>query len=103
MYTQPDSPKMPTSPYTLRLDTELREALEQEAALEERPAAQLAAQAIRAMVEAKAAKRSAIEAALSEADEGAFISQDAMNSWIDSWDSEAELPMPTVDVVPPSR
>lgn len=89
---------MPSSPYTLRLDDSLREALEKEAALEERPAAQLASRAIRNMVETKLAKRAAITAALEEADGGAFISQEAMNAWVDSWDTDDELPIPTADV-----
>lgn len=91
---------MPTSPYTLRLDDELRQALEHEAELEDRPAAQLAARAIRTMLEAKAAKRQAIDAALEEAAKGAFISENAMNAWVDSWDSENELPMPEADILP---
>ena len=89
---------MPTSPYTLRLDDDLRRSLEYEAELEDRPAAQLAMRAIRSMVEARAAKRRAIDAALQAADQGAFISQDAMNQWIDSWGSDDELPMPKPDI-----
>lgn len=103
MTSHMDRPKLPTSPYTFRLDDSLREALEQEAVLEERPTAQLASRAIRDMVEAKRAKRAAIDAALLEADKGAFISQEAMNAWIDSWDTDDELPIPAADVVPPAR
>ncbi|MGB0695444.1 MAG: CopG family ribbon-helix-helix protein [Rhodospirillaceae bacterium] len=88
---------MTTTPYTLRLDNELREALEHEAQLEERPAAQLAARAIRSFVDSKAAKRAAIDAALAEAERGEFITQEAMNRWIDSWGTEEELPMPDVE------
>lgn len=88
---------MPTTPYTIRLDDELKKALEQEASLEDRPAAQLAARAIRTMLEAKEAKRQAIDAALEEAGKGAFISEKAMNAWIDSWDTANELPMPKAD------
>lgn len=89
---------MPTSPYTFRMDDDLRHSLEQEAKLEDRPPAQLAARAIKAMVQAKAAKRQAIDAALNEADQGTFISQDAMNQWIESWGSDNELPMPEPDI-----
>ena len=102
MHSHTDTPKPSTSPYTLRLDDALREALEQEAALEERPAAQLASRAIRQMVETKAAKRATIQAAVEEADKGAFISEQAMDAWIDSWDSEHELPMPSADITPPT-
>ena len=93
---------MATSPYTLRLDDELRKALENEAELEGRPAAQLAVRAIRAMLEAKEAKRHAIDAALEEAEKGVFISEDTISAWIDSWDSENELPVPGADILPAS-
>ncbi|MBO9467973.1 hypothetical protein J7443_22265 [Tropicibacter sp. R15_0] len=91
---------MGTSPYSIRLDDELRKSLEREAEIEDRPPAQLAVRAIRSMLEAKAAKREAIEAALQQADEGRFISSEAMTDWIDSWDSEDELPMPAADITP---
>lgn len=91
---------MPTTPYTFRMDDELRQSLEREAQLEDRPAAQLAARAIKTMVEAKAAKRQAIDQALVEADQGQFISEAAMNQWIDSWGSDDELPMPELDIRP---
>jgi predicted transcriptional regulator len=89
---------MGTTPYSIRLDDDLRKSLEKEAALEDRPPAQLAVRAIRSMLEAKAAKRAAIDAALADADQGEFISAEAMNAWIDSWDSDNELPTPKADV-----
>ncbi len=91
---------MASTPYSIRLDDDLRKALEAEAAIEDRPPAQLAVRAIRSMLEAKATKRAAIDAALAEAEQGRFISGDAMNAWIDSWDTEAELPMPKADIFP---
>lgn len=81
---------MATSPYTIRIDETLKKALEYEAALDERPPAQLAVRAIRAMVEARQAKRDAITAALKEAESGQFISSEAMFAWINSWDSNNE-------------
>lgn len=93
---------MATAPYSIRLDDDLRTALEREAMIEDRPPAQLAVRAIRDMLEAKATKRAAIDAALAEADAGRFISSDAMNAWVDSWDTGAELPMPLADI-PPAR
>ena len=93
---------MTNSPYTIRLDETLKKALEYEAALEERPPAQLAVRAIRAMVQARQAKRDAITAALQEADKGRFISSDAMLAWIDSWDSQNEKPEPSTDIEPHS-
>jgi predicted transcriptional regulator len=91
---------MASTPYSIRLNDELRKALEIEAAIEDRPPAQLAVRAIRSMLEAKAAKRAAIDAALAEAEAGRFISSNAMNAWIDSWDTEAERPMPKSDIFP---
>ncbi|MDC1399277.1 hypothetical protein N8306_01985 [Yoonia sp.] len=92
---------MATSPYTIRIDETLKKALEYEAALDEGPPAQLAVRAIRAMVEARQAKRDAITLALQEAEKGRFISGEAMFAWIDSWDSENERPEPSADIQPP--
>lgn len=89
---------MPTTPYTIRLDDDVREALEREAQLEDRPASQLAVKAIASMLAAKKAKREAIDAALIEADESVFISQDAMNAWVDSWGADDELAEPIADI-----
>jgi len=89
---------MGTTPYSIRLDDDLRKSLENEAEIEDRPPAQLAVRAIRSMLESKAAKRAAIHSALEEADQGNFISADAMNTWIDSWDSESEIPAPKADI-----
>lgn len=85
---------MSTSPYSIRLDEDLRKSLEREAAIEDRPPAQLAVRAIRMMLEAKATKRAAIDAAVEKADRGKFIAADEMNGWIDSWDTENELSAP---------
>jgi len=89
---------MGSTPYSIRLDDDLRKSLEKEAELEDRPPAQLAVRAIRSMLEAKATKRAAINAALADADRGDFISADAMNAWIDSWDSDNERPAPKADI-----
>jgi len=52
------------------------------------------------MLDAKASSRAAIEAALDQADSGTFISAEAMNDWIDSWDTEDELSTPKADITP---
>ncbi|MCO6382546.1 CopG family ribbon-helix-helix protein [Oceanicola sp. 502str15] len=91
---------MATAPYTIRLDDALKRELESEAALDDRPPAQLAVHAIRALIEARQAKRTAIEAALAEAEEGRFISQEAMMTWVDSWDSAEETDLPDADILP---
>ena len=88
---------MGSTPYSIRLDDDLRKALEREAAIEDRPPAQLAVRAIRSMLDAKAAKRAAIDAALEAAEQGQFIPAEVMNDWIASWDSDAETPPPEAD------
>ncbi|MCC5885921.1 MAG: hypothetical protein JJT88_05745 [Gammaproteobacteria bacterium] len=91
---------MRTSPYTIRLDESLKQALEYEATLDDRPPAQLAVRAIREMVKARQARRAAIEAALQEAEQGRFISSEAMSAWIDSWDTGDEGCAPQPDIHP---
>jgi len=92
--------QIPTKPYSIRLDADVRQALEAEAAREDRPAAQLASLAIKNMLAAKAAKRSAIEAALAEADAGEFVSLQSATDWVTSWDADTELSIPEVDHKP---
>lgn len=89
--------KSATTPYTIRLNNETRAALETEAAHEDRSVAQVATRAIESMLAAKAAKRKAIEAALTEADRGSFISDTAMSAWVDSWGSNDEKTPPAPD------
>jgi predicted transcriptional regulator len=89
-----------STPYSIRLDDDLKKSLEREAAIEDRPPAQLAVRAIRLMLEAKAARRAAIDAALEDAEQARFISAEAMNAWIDSWDSDNELSVPKADTAP---
>lgn len=93
---------MGTTPYSIRLDDELRQSLEREAEIEDRPPSQLAVRAIRAMLDAKTARRAAIEDALAQAGQQRFISAEAMNAWIESWDTENERPAPKADITPDS-
>ena len=86
-----------SKPFTVRLDEKLKAALEQEAALEDRSAAQLATRAIKSMLHAKALKREAIKTAMTESDQEKFISQGAVADWMESWDDDKELPFPTID------
>ena len=91
---------MSKTPFSMRLDDALRKALEDEAEIAQRSPAQFAEHAIRAMLDAKAAKRAAIASALDEADRGYFISADAMTTWIESWDTADERPIPIADITP---
>ena len=89
---------MTTERLSLRIDANLKKNLEQEARRDERSASYLAVKAIEAMLRDRAEKRAAIRAAVSEADEGAFISQEAMDAWVSSWGEDSELPPPEPDV-----
>ena len=89
---------MTTERLSLRIDTALKKNLEREARREECSVSYLAAKAIEAMLRQRAEKRAAIQAAVSEADERAFISQEAMDAWVSSWGENSELPPPEPDV-----
>lgn len=89
---------MTTERLSLRIDADLKKSLEREARREDRSASYLAVKAIEALLRNRAAKRAAIRAALVEAEKGAFISQNAMDTWVSSWGSDAELPPPPPDI-----
>ena len=90
--------RVTTERLSLRIDANLKKDLEREARREERSASYLAVKAIESMLREPAEKRTAIRAAVSEADEGTFISQEAMDAWVYSWDKNSELPLPEADV-----
>ena len=94
---------MATERLSLRIDAGLKKDLEREARREERSASWLAVKAIEAMLRDRAEKREALRAAVAEADKGTFISQDAMDAWVSSWNTETELPPPEPDVFPGQR
>lgn len=87
---------MTTVPFSLRLDAETRARLEEEARRLDRPAAQVAARAIARWLDAEAALRAEIDAALAEADAGVFVSAEAMHAWMETWDSETPPPEPDI-------
>ena len=89
---------MATERLSVRIDAGLKKSLEQEARREDRSASYLAVKAIEAMLRNRVEKRAAIRAAIAEAGKGEFISQDAMDTWVASWDSDAELPPPEPDI-----
>ena len=94
---------MTTERLSLRIGVDLKKSLEREARREERSISCLAVKAIEAMLRSRAEKRAAIRAAVAEADKGAFISQDAMDAWVSSWDTESERPPPEPDLFSKSK
>ena len=89
---------MATERLSLRIDAGLKKSLEREAKREDRSASWLAVKAIEAMLRNRVDKRAAIRAAIAEAGKGEFISQDAMDAWVASWGTDAELPPPKPDI-----
>ncbi len=91
---------MATERLSLRIDADLKKSLEREAEREERSTSYLAVKAIEAMLRSRAEKREAIRSAVAEAEKGVFISQEAMDAWVASWGTDAELPPPEPDIHP---
>jgi predicted transcriptional regulator len=91
---------MSSVPFSLRLEPKIRSQLEQEAKSLDRSASYVATKAIESFLEARADRRRALEEAVAEADKGVFISEEAMNAWINSWGTDNELPPPEPDIFP---
>jgi predicted transcriptional regulator len=91
---------MTSVPFSFRIDPAIKARLEQEAKIEDRSASNIAQRAIADYLDAKEYKREAIREAIAEADKGVFISEEAMDAWINSWDTEKELPPPEPDIFP---
>lgn len=89
---------MSTVPFTMRVDKDLKAAIEEEAQRQDISASQIATRAIRSHLAAQEARREAIEAAMEEAKKGAFISSEKMLAWMASWGTENELPIPEPDI-----
>ncbi len=82
---------------------DLGEALEREAQLSKVSASDVASEAIEHLLEYRRRKRQMLTAAAAELDKGVFISGETMHAWIDSWDTDSELPPPEPDIFFPPR
>lgn len=91
---------MATTPFSLRLDTEIKTRLEKEAEFEDRSAGYIVQKAVEDYLESKEYFREQMRQAIAEADKGVFISEEAMHHWIESWDTDNELPPPEPDIFP---
>lgn len=83
----------------MRLDEDLKRDLEAEAKLQDRSSSYLATRAIKEMLAAKTSKRQIIQEAITQADNGEFISEEAMTKWFLSLGTSSELPEPDPDVL----
>jgi predicted transcriptional regulator len=91
---------MKTSPFSLRIDTKLKARLEREAKRGRTTATGIVEAAIASYLDGVEGLRKALGDAIAEADKGVFISEEAMNAWMDAWGSGKELPFPEPDVFP---
>lgn len=89
---------MPNTPFSMRIDPDLKARLDLAAQSDERPASYIATKAIEEYLDARDAKNQAIAQALAEAEKGEFISEAAMSAWIDSWDTDLEIEAPVPDI-----
>jgi len=87
-------------PFSLRLEPELKSRLDAAAESTDRTPADVATRAIEAFLDARDALRMDLEAAIAEADKGVFVSSEAVERWMESWDTDNELPMPEPDIFP---
>ena len=86
--------------FSIRMDPAIKSRLDEEAKIEDRSAAYITQKALDVYLREKEHLRSIVRAAEIEADKGVFISGDSMHAWIESWDSDNELPAPKPDIFP---
>jgi predicted transcriptional regulator len=84
--------------FSLRLEPDLKDWLEQEAKRKDRSAGYVAIEALQNYKQAIEAKREMIANAMTEADRGEFVSEEAMTKWFLALGTEHELPEPEADV-----
>ena len=91
---------MTSARFSMRLEPELKTWLEDEGKRCDRSAAYVAKHAIAQAKQQTEAKRQMILDAVAEADKGVFISEQAVHAWMESWDTDNELPKPQPDIFP---
>lgn len=79
---------------------DISERLDAVAESEDLSANHVASKVIEAFLDARDAKAAAIRVAIKEADSGVFVSQEAVHRWMESWDTDNELPIPEPDIFP---
>jgi len=84
--------------FTMRLDADLREWLDTKSESQDRSASYIATKALRDAKERDEAHAEMIREAVTEADKGVFVSEEAMTAWFEALGTENELPEPKADV-----
>lgn len=87
-------------PLSLHVDAELKKKLDDEARSQNVSSENVAERAIKRYLEIREHERAILRERIAEADKGIFISEEAMNRWIDSWGTDNELPPPEPDIFP---
>jgi predicted transcriptional regulator len=83
---------------TVRVEPELKQWFEQQAKRKDRSLGYMVVQSMEQTKRSTEARDQMIKDAMAEADKGVFVSQEAVHRWMDSWDSDNELPLPEPDV-----
>lgn len=89
---------MASTPFSIRIEDEVRDKLEKICTLTERSKAYITSKAIEEYVERNSWKVESLKQAKKEAAKGEFISHESMGDWINSLGTENELPAPDVDI-----
>lgn len=89
---------MSTVPLSIRIDTHLKQALDEAAKADNRSTSALAVELIERYLQTRKEKRLAIQEALQEADKGEFVSHEKMREWFASLGTDHVLPHPKPDV-----
>jgi predicted transcriptional regulator len=89
--------------FSVRLPPETKRELEDYAKATQRSSAFIVKEAVEAVLAERRAYLAAIEEAVREADEGVFVSGEAVMKWLESWGTENELPVPEPDIFPDDR
>lgn len=84
--------------FTVRLPDDLKAELDLLAKATNRSKSYLATKAIADYLQRNAWQIRELQQAAQEADEGAFVSGEAVDAWLDSWGAENELAPPQPDV-----
>jgi predicted transcriptional regulator len=94
---------MSDATFSVRIPDDLRQEVDALAKANRRSRSFLVKEALQAYVDEQKAYREAIEEAIKEADEGVFVSGEAVDRWLASWGTDKVLPMPEPDIFPDDR
>ena len=89
--------------FSVRLSPETKQELDDYARATRRSSAFIVKEAVEAHLAERRAYLAAIDEAIKEADEGVFVSGEAVMRWLQSWGTGNELPPPEPDTFPDDR